>query len=253
MKKRFVFQIYKRIPFPIIFYEARRKESLHSVHTPDKPLPVRKIESAMPVKSIEDLIKKAQPFDHLIDTSQEKYQQSPGLMKWVEAKNLQSAAHAFAVGGSVPELQAKIDTLKAEMYEIKDKILNCDRRIHNNKALAYEISNYQENKRYDKAYRNAKNKERYYQLNESRIMLFEAAERSIKKMGIDPESVTYDMVLNRISELKAEIADHESKYTTTAKKLKEMEKQLGLMQKYTGRSAASKQRAIRKHRDDTER
>ena len=72
-------------------------------------------------------------------------------------------------------------------------------------------------------------------------------------MGIDPESVTYDMVLNRISELKAEIADHESKYTTTAKKLKEMEKQLGLMQKYTGRSAASKQRAIRKHRDDTER
>ena len=83
--------------------------------------------------------------------------------------------------------------------------------------------------------------------------MFDAAERSIKKMGVDPESVTYDMVMNRLSELKADIAGHESEYASKAKELKEMEKQSALIKDYTRQSVPTRQRTVRKHRDDMER
>ena len=50
-----------------------------------------------------------------MDTSAPKFKGVPGLTKWAETQNLKTAAHAFAVGGSVPELQAKMDALKKEM------------------------------------------------------------------------------------------------------------------------------------------
>ena len=60
----------------------------------------------------------------------------------------------------------------------------------NNKTLAVYVRNYEENKRFGLGYRRAKNQDQYYRINESRIMLIEAAERNIRQMGIDPESVT---------------------------------------------------------------
>ena len=58
-------------------------------------------------------------------------------------------------------------------------------------------------------------------------MLFEAAERNIRQLGIDPKSVTYSMVLDRIE--KGALGQE---YATMAKEYKEMEKQMGVMKEY---------------------
>ena len=63
-------------------------------------------------------------------------------------------------------------------------------------------------------------------------MLFEAAERNIRQLGIDPKSVTYSMVLDRISELESEKGTLGQEYATMAKEYKEMEKHLGVMKEY---------------------
>ena len=57
----------------------------------------------------------------------------------------------------MPELQTKMDALRKEMDEINEKILAGDRRIRNNKTLAVYVRNYEENERYGKRYRKAKN------------------------------------------------------------------------------------------------
>lgn len=63
-------------------------------------------------------------------------------------------------------------------------------------------------------------------------MLFEAAERNIRQLGIDPKSVTYSMVLDRISELESEKGTLGQEYATMAKEYKEMEKHMGVMKEY---------------------
>ena len=169
---------------------------------------------------------------YLIDTSSEKFKGAPGLTRWAETQNLKAAAHAFAVGGSVPELMDKMACLKSEMDEINDKILAYDKRLMNNKTLAVYVRNYEENTRFGLGYRRAKNQDQYYRINESRIMLFEAAKRNIRQMGIDPESVTYSTVMDRIAGLESEKGALGQDYATMAKEYKKMEKQMGVMKEY---------------------
>ena len=195
-------------------------------------------------------MRRASANSYLIDTSSEKFKGAAGLVKWAETQNLKAAAHAFAVGGSVPELMHKMDALKREMDEINDKILACDKRLMNNKTLTVYVRNYEENKRFGQGYRRAKNQDQYYRINESSIMLFEAAERNIRQMGIDPESVTYSMVMDRISELESEKGALDQEYATKAKEFKEMENEMSVMKEYmkkqgirtmeTGRSGKKK-------------
>jgi len=184
------------------------------------------------VKTAEEVVRRASANSYLIDTSSERFKGAPGLVKWAETQNLKAAAHAFAVGGSVPEVMDKMGALKREMDEINDKILACDKRLMNNKKLAVYVRNYEENKRFGQGYRKAKNQDQYYRINESRIMLFEAAERNIRQIGIDPESVTYSMVLDRIAELEAEKGALDQEYGQKTKEYKKMEKQMGVMKEY---------------------
>ena len=86
-------------------------------------------------------------------------------------------------------------------------------------------------------------------------MLFEAAEKNIKQMGIDPSSVTYDMVMNRISELEAEKAEFDKEYSAKYKELREMEKQMDVMKQYMEKQGIRTKEAARsgKKKDGQER
>ena len=63
-------------------------------------------------------------------------------------------------------------------------------------------------------------------------MLFDAAKKSIREMGIDPDSVTVSMVMDRISELEGEKTDLDREYGQKLKEYKEMEKQMAVLKQY---------------------
>ena len=54
----------------------------------------------------------------------------------------------------------------------------------------------------------------------------------IRQMGIDPESVTYSMVMDRIAELESEKGALDQEYAAKAKEYKEMENEMGVMKEY---------------------
>ena len=206
---------------------------------------IRQGTTVVQMKSAEDVVRRSAPNVTLIDTSDPKFKGAPGLMKWAETQNLKTAAHAFAVGGSVPELQAKMEALKKELDEFRDKMLLNDKSLSNNKTLAVYVRNYEENRMYGLGYRKARAQDRYYRINESRIMLFEAAEKSIRQMGIDPDSVTYSMVTDRIAELKAEKAGLDKEYGQRLKEYKEMEKQMSVMKQYMEKQGTVTKETVR--------
>ena len=125
----------------------------------------------------------------------------------------------------------------------------------NNKTLAVYVRNYEENKRFGLGYRRAKNQDQYYRINESRIMLFEAAERNIRQMGIDPKSITYSMIMDRIAELESEKASLDQEYGQKAREYREMEKQMGVMKEYMEKQGIKTREMGRsgKKKDETER
>ena len=135
------------------------------------------------------------------------------------------------------------------MDEINDRILACDKKLMNNKTLAVYVRNYEENKRFGLGYRRAKNQDQYYRINESRIMLFEAAERNIRQMGIDPESVTYSTIMDRISELESEKASLDQEYDQKTKEYKKMEKQMGVMKEYMEKQGIKTRESARSDRN----
>ena len=72
---------------------------------------IRQATTIITVKTAEEVVRRSSANSYLIDTSSERFKGAPGLVKWAETQNLKAAAHAFAVGGSVPELMDKIDAL----------------------------------------------------------------------------------------------------------------------------------------------
>ena len=111
------------------------------------------------------------------------------------------------------------------------RLLN-DKRLKNNKTLAVYVRNYEENREYGVGYRKARDQDRYYRINESRIMLLEAAKKNIRQMGIDPDSVTVSMVMDRIAELEIKKTVLDKEYAQKLKEYKELEKQMYVMKQY---------------------
>lgn len=77
----------------------------------------------------------------LIDTSQEKFQESAGLKRWAEIENLKTAASAYSKVNSIADLEKKIDKRTASAKESREKLTILERKM---KSMA-EIIKYAQN------------------------------------------------------------------------------------------------------------
>ena len=68
-------------------------------------------------------------------------------------------------------------------------------------------------------------------------MIFDAAEREIRSMGLDPVKVTYEQLLGEIERLKDQRKAVQAEYRGVSKDLRDMEKQLEMMRGYIERNA----------------
>ena len=219
----------------------------------EKQLLIKAAMVTVPVRNIEDAAKKAKPLDHLIDTSEQKYQDNPGLKKWADHRNLKAAMYAYTTAGDTRTLQLKIDEKKSEISDLNNSILATDRKIEKYKELAVYVKNYHENKQYETAYNSVKNKESFYELNESNLMIFEAAERFIKSRGLDPEKVTYEQVRQGIETLTAEKETAKLTCRSRSKELKTLEKQMKVITDYMDQNNLSRNHPQERRKERSER
>ena len=203
----------------------------------------------IPVKKVEDLVKKTAPFDHLIDTSQEKYQNSPGLMRWAENKNLKSVAHAFAEEGDTVQLKAKIDAAMEKASDIHFSMVEADKKRAALKELSLSVKNYHMYRKYDKGYRSAKNRERFYQSHEAQMLIFQASDRFIRSKGLNPEKVTYEQVMESIHKLEVRISELKEKQLQYSKDIKSFGDRLDMMQEYLDKSGIRSHSAPKRYHD----
>ena len=65
----------------------------------------------------------------LIDTSDEKFQNSPGLQRWAAVENLKIAAQTYNEVGSIVELEQKISAASATGKEAKQTVRKYESQI----------------------------------------------------------------------------------------------------------------------------
>ena len=93
----------------------------------------------------------------IIDTSDEKFQNSPGLQQWATIENLKIAAQSYNEAGSLSDLEHKI-TVKTEAGKsAKQSVVELEHRMKNLAEIIKYAEQSKDNRSYHIAYKKAKN------------------------------------------------------------------------------------------------
>ena len=115
------------------------------------------------------------------------------------------------------------------------------------RELAVNVKSYREYKKYETAYKKAKNKEQYYEQHESQMLLFNAADRYIRSVGLDSSKVTYEQVVEGINKLNAKKEGLKDKQRERSKELRESERQMDVIKEYLGKDYATTNASHKRH------
>ena len=128
----------------------------------------------------------------LIDTSDEKFQNSPGLQRWAAVENLKIAAQAYNEIGSIAELEQKISAASATGKEAKQTVRKLENRIKDLAEIIKYAEQYKANKSYHISYKKSKNPDAYFRRHESQIILYGGARRMLEQAGISLKGLNID-------------------------------------------------------------
>ena len=130
----------------------------------------------------------------LIDTTGERFQNSPGLQHWASVKNLKTAAASYAAADNLSELQKQIDKKTTEAKTARTELVELEHQMKKISELLLYAEQYRDNKPFQEKYKKSKDPDRYLRMHETQLILYDGAERMLQKMGLDPKSVSTDEI-----------------------------------------------------------
>ena len=198
-----------------------------------------RIENKANPKSV--LKKKTSISDRLIDTSGEKFQNSPGLKKWADVQNLKLAAQTYLEAGSIAELEQKFMVKSEAANSAKQTILQIEHQLKTLGEILKYAEQYQTNCPYYLKYKKAKNPDTVFRKYESQIILYGGAKRMLEQAGIDLKSLNVDKLKSEYLELEKQKNEMSVTYKTCQKESREMNQKLENLKQYIGQEIDQKQ------------
>ena len=145
----------------------------------------------------------------LIDTSEDKFADSPGLMRWAEKENLKRAAQIqskLAEMGfkSLDEVDDRIESLHQQAKAGKKATTSLDKDIKTAADILHYARQYSEKAKYERNYKKSKDPERYYQAHSYDLHLAWGARDILERAGINPETINLHEIESRYEKLNAD-------------------------------------------------
>lgn len=170
----------------------------------------------------------------LIDTSSDKMQQSPGLLKWANVQNLKAAAHAYAIAGDIASLESKISELEATIKVQKNTLVALEKKMKTASEILHYADIYKTNLRYHNAMQRSKDPDRYYREHDEQINLFNATEHALQhKYKINPSIMDYPHMLSSFQLMQEKKDALYSSLKQEGDRLKVMTEELKCLRDYT--------------------
>ena len=175
----------------------------------------------------------------MIDTTQDKFAESPGLMRWAEKQNLKAAAQIqskLAEMGldSFDALDAKIESLHKQAKEGKKATIALDKDITKFEDLLHYAHVYDENKKYIRGYERSKDKERYYRAHGYDIEIANGAIDRLKNAGLDPDRIDLQKMESDYAVMTADREKTSSAYKAAEKECEKLKKLRDDLTSYVG-------------------
>ncbi|WP_198014787.1 hypothetical protein [Oribacterium sp. NK2B42] len=170
-----------------------------------------------------DILTRTSASRTLIDTSGEKFQNSPGLQHWASVKNLKTDAASYATADNLSQLQKQIDKKTAEAKSARTELVELEHKMKKVSELLLYAEQYRDNKPYQEKYKKSKDPDRYLRMHETQLILYDGVERMLRKMGIDPQSFNP-------SEIRADYEAMQARKSTLKKTYNAAEKDMRSLQ-----------------------
>ena len=203
-------EIKDRIENPDKWQNIVQNKTIQNDSTTNNPKPHIKV----PKK---DIIARTSANKSLIDTTGEKFQNSPGLQHWAKIKNLKTAAASYAATDNLSELQAKIAEKTAEANSARAQLVELEHEMKAVAELLHYAEQYRDNKPFHEKYKKSKDPDRYLRMHESQLILYDGAKRMLLKMGVDPNNINVDDINDDLKSMTILKSTLEKKYKSAEK------------------------------------
>lgn len=188
------------------------------------PFPVRK---KTPVKDYSSRT--------LIDTSEERFTQSPGLQHWATIENLKIAASSYSKAGSIIELEKQIENKSILVKTVRNSLVETERQLKDLGQILKYAEQYQTNHIYHIRYRKSKNPDAYLQHHETELLLYDGAENMLKRFGINLKQLDVDKLRSDYHALYAKKDALQKTYKSTEKDIQSLNRKLNNLNQYLDR------------------
>ena len=175
----------------------------------------------------------------LVDTSDEKFKNSPGLNRWATIENLKIAAANYNEVGSISELEHKISVQKEAGKSAKQSVVELEHRIKDLAEIIKYAEQYKANRSYHIGYKKAKNPDAYFRRYESQIILYGGARRMLEQAGINLKSLNVDKLKSEYQELVIQKNELTATYKNCEKEVRELNRKLENLNQYLGRETSN--------------
>ena len=221
-------EIKDRIDNPEKWREFRSENTFQTSITHAKTKPRIKI----PKK---DILTRTGATKTLIDTSDEKFKNSPGLQHWASVKNLKTAAASYAAADNLSELRKQIEEMNMAAKSARTELVELEHKMKKVAELLLYVEQYHDNKSFHDKYNKSKDPDRYLRMHETQLILYDGAERMLQKMGLEPKSVNPDEIRKDYETMQSRKFNLEKSYKTAEKEANSLKQKLSNIEQYMGK------------------
>ena len=176
----------------------------------------------------------------LVDTSEEKFENSPGLKRWAAIENLKIAAASYNEAGSISELKHKISVQTQAGKSAKQSVVELEHRIKDLGEIIKYAKQYKANRAYHIGYKKAKNPDAYFRRYESQIILYGGARRMLEQAGINLKSLNVDKLKSEYAELTKQKSELTATYKKCEKEVRDLNCKLEKIKQYLEEDSQNK-------------
>ena len=173
---------------------------------------------------------------NLIDTTGDKFAESPGLKHWADIQNLKIAAASYSQAGSIAELEKQIAAKSKLAKTARDSLVETEHQLKDLGQILKYAEQYKANHIYHVRYQKSKDKDAYLRRHETELILHDGAENMLKRFGINPKNVDVENLRSDYNALCSKKQALQKTYKSAEKETADLNRKLDNLNQYLDRN-----------------
>ena len=163
----------------------------------------------------------------MIDTSHERFADSPGLKRWAEKQNLKEAARVQSLLAekkiqNFQDLDEQIDLLHQQSKDARKSTVALDKQIKQAGEILRYARQYTKKHKYEVGYDKSKDPERYYRTHFTDIQQALGAKSALINLGLNPDTLKLSEIESEFTRLSSERERSYTSYKSSEKDCNEL-------------------------------